>query len=34
MMTNQNINDFADYLATERTIKDKIIEQYKIQKGL
>ena len=34
MMTNQNINDFADYLATERTIKSKIIEQYKIQKGL
>lgn len=34
MMTNQNVNDFADYLATERTIKTKIIEQYKIQKGL
>ena len=34
MLTNQNVTDFAEFVTVGKTLKTKIIEQYKLQKRL
>jgi hypothetical protein len=34
MLTNQNANDFANYITFGKSLKNNIITQYKLQKGL